>query len=66
MATKSLETDKLTKALAEIPGIPPVITQVFTLYLSIYELGIREIRIPGLTLEMMGRLLSDFAEFCAL
>lgn len=65
MATKSLETDKLTKALAEIPGIPPVITQVFTCYLSIYELGIREIRIPGLTLEMMGRLLSDFAEFCA-
>ena len=65
MATKSLETDKLTKALAEIPGIPPVITQVFTYYLSIYERGILEIRIPGLTLEMMGRLLSDFAGFCA-
>ena len=65
MATKSLETDKLTKALAKIPGCFPEMTKVFVRYLSEFAQGKRGNNVPGLRLEMVGRLLSDFAEYCA-
>ena len=65
LTTISLETEKLTKTLTKIPGLGRQLPKLFVKYLSEFDQRKEENNIPGLTLEMVRLMLSDFAKYCA-